>query len=204
MIRGDSVEYDLLQKWAKNFDCEGYYSCEIGVREGLGSKIIMDNVINNYMHIGIDPYGDLVYQHTDDQDKRTWDGFVKGQAPTYPDSMRDTMLNDFKEYRNQGKFRLANMTDELFMTHPDHQDMKFAFVFFDGPHTTRAVLTEAIWFANRSAPHTRFVFDDINTYDMSVIAYALTFFDFTTHGMGDTKCMLAKVPPPKITEEKND
>ena len=205
MIRGDSVEYDLLQKWAKNFDCDGYYSCEIGVREGLGSKIIMDNVINNYMHIGIDPYGDLVYQHTDDQANRTWHGFKKGDAPTYPDSMRDTLLKDLLPYRNQGKFRLANMTYELFMTHPEHQDMTFAFVFFDGPHTNRDVLTEAVRFANRSAPHTRFVFDDTNCYQMSTIAYALTFFGFECHGMGDTKCMLAKVPPPKITdEEKND
>ena len=45
MIKGDSEEYDLLEKWAK-FDCEGHYSCEIGVRQGLGSKIIMDNIIN--------------------------------------------------------------------------------------------------------------------------------------------------------------
>jgi hypothetical protein len=48
-------------------------SCEIGVREGLGSKIIMDNVRNNYIHVGVDPYGDLVYQHCDDQPNRTVD-----------------------------------------------------------------------------------------------------------------------------------
>jgi hypothetical protein len=55
----------------------------------LGSKIIMDNVRNNYIHVGVDPYGDLVYQHCDDQPDRTWQGFEKGVAPTYPDSMRD-------------------------------------------------------------------------------------------------------------------
>ena len=33
MIKGDSEEYDLLEKWAK-FDCQGHYSCEIGVRQG--------------------------------------------------------------------------------------------------------------------------------------------------------------------------
>ena len=192
MIRGDSVEYDLLLKWAKDFDCEGHYTCEIGVREGLGSKIIMDNVKNNYMHIGIDPYGDLVYQHTDDQASRTWNGFDKGVAPTYPDSMRDTLLKDMMPYRQQGKFRLANMTDELFMTHPEHQDMTFAFVFFDGPHTTRAVLTEAVWFANRSAPHTRFVFDDIKTYNMQLIANALTFFGFKNGAIGKGKLLLEK------------
>jgi hypothetical protein len=48
--------------------------------------------------------------------------------------------------------------------------LQFAFVHFDGPHMTKDVITEAIWFANRSAPHTRFVFDDHGKYAMSVIA----------------------------------
>jgi hypothetical protein len=51
MIQGDSVEYNLLAKWS-NFDCDGHHSCEIGVRDGMGSKIIMDNIKNNYLHIG--------------------------------------------------------------------------------------------------------------------------------------------------------
>jgi len=197
MIRGDSTDYDLLEKWSKGFDCQGYKSCEIGVREGLGSKIIMDNVINNYIHVGVDPYGDLEYQHCDDQADRKWKGFEKGVAPTYPDSMRDTMLHDFKPYRNEGKFVLCNMTDTQFMNDSEHRNSTFAFVHFDGPHMTKDVLTEAIWFANRSAPHTRFVFDDHDTYEMNIIAHALTFFGFHTHGMGDNKCMLAKVPKSK-------
>ena len=95
MIRGDSTDYDLLEKWTKGFDCQGYKSCEIGVRAGLGSKIIMDNVINNYIHVGVDPYGNLEYQHYDNTGAYTCD---------YTDDMRDTMLNDFKPYRNAGKF----------------------------------------------------------------------------------------------------
>ena len=31
MIKGDSAEYDLLEKWSK-FDAQGYKTCEIGVR----------------------------------------------------------------------------------------------------------------------------------------------------------------------------
>ena len=69
MIKGDSEEYDLLEKWAK-FDCQGHYSCEIGVRQGLGSKIIMDNVTNNYMHVGIDPYGCLLYTSPSPRDRQ--------------------------------------------------------------------------------------------------------------------------------------
>jgi len=192
MIRGDSTDYDLLEKWTKGFDCQGYKTCEIGVREGLGSKIIMDNVVNNYIHVGVDPYGDLVYQHCDDQPDRTWHGFEKGVAPTYPDSMRDTMLKDFLPYRNEGNFVLCNMTDTQFMNDSEHRHSTFAFVHFDGPHMTKDVITEAIWFANRSAPHTRFVFDDHNTYEMSTIAHALTFFDFKTKEMGDNKCLLER------------
>ena len=192
MIRGDSIDYDLLDKWSKDFDCQGYKTCEIGVREGLGSKIIMDNVRNNYIHVGVDPYGDLVYQHCDDQPDRTWHGFEKGIAPTYPDSMRDQMLYDFKPYRNEGRFTLCNMTDTKFMNDTEHKNSKFAFVHFDGPHMTRDVITEAIWFANRSAPHTRFVFDDHNTYAMSVIANVLLYFDFKTKEMGKNKCLLER------------
>ena len=72
MITGDSSEYNLLEKWSKNFDCQGYYSCEIGVREGQGSKIIMDNVAINYFHIGVDPYGDIQYKHFDGDDNFHW------------------------------------------------------------------------------------------------------------------------------------
>ena len=192
MIRGDSTDYDLLEKWTKGFDCQGYKTCEIGVREGLGSKIIMDNVRNNYIHVGVDPYGDLVYQHCDDQPNRQWIGYEPGVAPTYPDSMRDQMLYDFKPYRNEGKFVLCNMTDTKFMNDTEHKDSTFAFVHFDGPHMTKDVITEAIWFANRSAPHTRFVFDDHNEYAMSVIANSLLYFDFKTKEMGQNKCLLER------------
>ena len=190
MIRGDSTDYDLLDKWTKGFNCQGFKTCEIGVREGLGSKIIMDNVVNNYIHIGVDPYGDLVYQHCDDQPDRTWRGFEKGVAPTYPDSMRDQMLYDFKPYRNQGKFTLCNMTDTQFMNDSEHRHSKFAFVHFDGPHMTKDVITEAVWFANRSVPGTRFVFDDYPTYDMTLIERILSFYQFKTREQGNNKLLM--------------
>jgi len=183
MIKGDSKDYDLLEKWTKGFDCQGYKSCEIGVRAGLGSKIIMDNVVNNYIHVGVDPYGNLKYQHYDHTGAITCD---------YTDDMRDTMLNDFKSYRNQGKFTLCNMTDTKFMNDTEHRHSTFAFVHFDGPHMSKDVMTEAIWFANRAAPHTRFVFDDHPKYEMSVIAYALELYGFKTKEMGDNKCLLEK------------
>ncbi len=44
-IRGDSTEYDLLKKWSETLpffeEPKSVTTCEIGVREGLGSKVIM-------------------------------------------------------------------------------------------------------------------------------------------------------------------
>ena len=192
MIKGDSEEYDLLEKWA-DFDCEGHYSCEIGVRQGLGSKIIMDNVKNNKTHIGVDPYGNLSYQHYDRKFTKAWPERWRGEFKTdYTDEMRDTLLNDFKEYRNNGKFVLANMTDTMFMCHPDWNEKTYAFVHFDGPHMSKDVLTEAVWFANRAAPRARFVFDDTDKFEMSVVAYAMELFGFKTETMGEKKCLLAR------------
>jgi hypothetical protein len=45
MIRGDSKDYNLLDSWVKGLKItSNILSCEIGVREGLGSKIIMDGI----------------------------------------------------------------------------------------------------------------------------------------------------------------
>ena len=62
-IRGDSTEYDLLKKWCETLpffeEPKSVTTCEIGVREGLGSQVIMMGLkkrIGNkpYEHIAID------------------------------------------------------------------------------------------------------------------------------------------------------
>ena len=177
MIQGDSVEYDLLAKWAKESTVRSL-SCEIGVREGLGSKIILDHLQPN-KHIGIDPYGNLNYQHYDHTGSYTCD---------YTERMRVQLLKDMADYEN---FDLFHMTDIDFMNRfPDAGP--FDFVHFDGPHMTRDVLREAIWFADRSRKGTRFVFDDYTKYRMDKIAEALEFWNFSTIECGDNKICLEK------------
>jgi len=201
MIRGDSSEYNLLEKWSKDFDCQGHYSCEIGVREGNGSKIIIDNVINNYFHIGVDPYGDITYKHFDNDENYHWTDFDGNilynsdgsfKRPTYPDSMRDQMIKDFEDYTKRGKYHFVNKTDIDFMNDNSYKRMIFSFVCFDGPHTTKDVLREAIWFADRSAKHTRFVFDDHEHYRMDIISHVLSYWDFKTIESSTNKILLEK------------
>ena len=178
MIQGDSTEYELLQKWAK--ECKNNnLSCEIGVREGLGSKIILDH-LKPTKHIGIDPYGNLNYQHYDHTGAYQCD---------YTETMRCQLLKDMASYEN---FTLFHMKDtdymNCFATMPDVYD----FVHFDGPHMTRDVLREAIWFADRSREGTRFVFDDYVKYRMDKIADALEFWNFKTIEAGVNKICLEK------------
>ena len=49
-----------------------------------------------------------------------------------------------------------------------------------------------MFFAPRSRIGTRFVFDDIKTYEMDKIAYILQHFGFRTSETGDNKCMLER------------
>lgn len=47
MITGDSAEYNLLAKWADQLSPRDFYlTVEIGVREGYGSDVIMENLKN--------------------------------------------------------------------------------------------------------------------------------------------------------------
>ena len=99
MIRGDSKEYELLDEWVKTlpFYSESPHNiltCEIGVREGLGSQIIMSGIKSRlpgvrYKHIAIDPYNNIKYQHYDDSPAYTAD---------YTNEMMKQMEIDFKDY----------------------------------------------------------------------------------------------------------
>lgn len=177
MIQGDSTEYELLEKWAKESRNKDL-SCEIGVREGLGSKIILDH-LKPKKHLGIDPYGNLNYQHYDDTGAYQCD---------YTEFMRMHLLKDMSEYEN---FTLLHMTDIDFMNRFSDAG-PFDFVHFDGPHMTRDVLREAIWFADRSREGTRFVFDDYPKYNMNLISKTLELWKFIIIENGENKICLEK------------
>ena len=47
MLKGDSKDYNLLAKWVEQLSPRDFYlSVEIGVREGYGSHVIMENLKN--------------------------------------------------------------------------------------------------------------------------------------------------------------
>jgi len=188
-IRGDSTEYDLLKKWCETLpfyeEPKSVTTCEIGVREGLGSQVIMMGVkarILNipYEHIGIDPYNNLKYQHYDDSPEYTAD---------YTDEMRQQMVNDFANNKN---FNFYHLTDIQYMNLFSSTDKIFDLVHFDGPHMTKDVIREAVWFADKSRKGTRFIFDDYKKYGMEDITKMLDYWNFKVIESGENKICLQR------------
>jgi len=173
MIKGDSVDYEIIQEACETLG-DNLFTVEVGVREGKASQIILDSLKSkDHWHIGIDPYGDINYKHFDDPNI-TWNG--KASPPLYSNKMKTELLKDFSEYEN---FTLFQMEDDEFMKRfhdgvPIYKNKKqlktnYDLIFLDGPHTTLAVLKEAIFFAERSKPGTVIIFDDYPCYDMDLI-----------------------------------
>ena len=95
MIDGDSSEYNFISEEIEKLNLEDVVlTCEIGLRRGLGSKIIMDAVkkkqVPHYRHLAVDPYGNLNYQHYDDRPPYTAD---------YTDNMKVETLFDLVKYK---------------------------------------------------------------------------------------------------------
>ena len=198
MIQGDSTEYEILKEACKTLDTDDLFTAEIGVRQGQGSKIILDELIfKKHWHIGIDPYGDIKYSHYDNDEKIKWNG--DSTPPTYPNSMKQQLIKDL-DYPN---FTLYQLGDDEFMKRfhdgvPIYRDKKeiktkYDLVHFDGPHKTYDVIKEAMFFGERSHKGTVFVFDDYPTFDMdAVLKIIVNEFGFMLLKQGKNKISLKR------------
>jgi hypothetical protein len=70
---------------------------------------------------------------------------------------------------------------------------KYSFVFFDGPHTNEALVTEIDFFIPRSSIGTMFVFDDIWMYDHNMIENILFNNGFEVFEKKEIKASYKKV-----------
>ena len=182
MIKGDSSEYELLIEAVQNsksLSQDPVLMCEIGVREGLGSKLMLDAALKQYpkVHLlGVDPYGNLDYAHYDDN---------KSYRSDYTNKMKTQLKKDMVEYES---YHLLEMTDAQFMYRfrdgfPIYDEAEkilknYTCVHFDGPHQTVDVLREVLFFCQRSHVHTTFCFDDYKKYDMDNIAQVCSRYGF--------------------------
>lgn len=174
-IEGDSSEYEIIHTAVKRIENPIGASFEIGVRRGMGSKVIIDayrkyhTQIKSLVHIGLDPYGNLPYNFSEKS--------KNSLNHNYSNLMkRETVINFLKEYP---EFHFINLdTHEFFKRFADGYPIyentkrlinKFEIVHFDGLHDLHNVSMEVDFFLKRLAKQTVFIFDDIDTFDMEKI-----------------------------------
>lgn len=170
-LPGDSADYHLLTKGIElSKDVPGL-TCEIGLRAGGGTKVIIDAIAQHCpgkTHIAIDPYGNIIYEDKENHFTRL----------DYTNEMRDECLKNVYAYCQEKKvnFLFFNLTDidffERYGTGIPVYDIerrledKYSFVFFDGPHSVNAIKTELDFFLPRMIKGACIAFDDVSVTDV--------------------------------------
>jgi hypothetical protein len=168
-MQTDSREYGILERAVRQVVNVQGLTCEIGVREGGGTKKILDTLLStnqNKIHIAIDPFGNIEYQHWETEKVRL----------DYTNAMKNNMLKNLYSYCSEKNMEVLffPMEDTEFFARyatgvPVYNGYKriintYSLVFLDGPHTTALVKQEFDFFAHRIPVGGMIVFDDIDQY----------------------------------------
>lgn len=170
MLPTDSSEYDILTEASKLSCTVDGMSCEIGLRRGGGSRMIIDSAIQtgkNRTHVMVDPYGNIEYKSTEN-------------TPTRCDYTNDMKHDCMMELHAYYRGKMTNlivfiMEDSEFFNRfadgvPVYTDgfknfeTQYAMVHLDGPHDSDEVLKEANWFSQRMLDGAFLVCDDTHMY----------------------------------------
>jgi methyltransferase family protein len=173
LLPTDSSEYELLIEAAKEACKVVGMGCEVGVRRGGASRMIMDTFIQEgkyKTHLMIDPWGDIPYLVHDMKD-------VPIPKTDYTNDMRATCITELYVYYHKklvNPIVLPFTDDEFFKRFPDyyqtygngetHDETHYCIVHLDGPHAVEPILKEARFFAPRMLKGAMLVCDDVDFY----------------------------------------
>ena len=174
-FEGDSDEYEIFDSSIKRLTNPIGSSFEIGVRRGMGSKKIIDGYrkyhphLNEHIHIGLDPYGELPYNFSEERKFNINHDYTNLMK-------REMIINFSKKYK---EFNFVNLdTIEFFKRFKDGYPIyskikkiidKFEIVHFDGLHDIENVTLEIDYFLNHLCNQTIFILDDINTFNFDSV-----------------------------------
>lgn len=190
----DSRDYHILEHAAKCIKNTEGAVVEIGTRQGGSARIIIDALKENEdtdrSMFCIDPYGNIelavtninLSLHYPDQNFGIEGdplSLTEGKHVRfdYTNDMRNQTVPALYAYAfSKGiNFQFFFLEDTEFFklykkgvpVYNEYKSIvnKYAFVFFDGPHTNEAVQTELDFFLPRCGEGAVFVFDDIWMYD---------------------------------------
>jgi hypothetical protein len=170
----DSSEYEIIQEAVYKAASVPGMTCELGVREGGCSELIMKSLQSSGQaktHIGIDPYGNVLYE--------TSEGNVCRHD--YTNEMRDRAVIGLYGIAKETNinFLFFNLEDTEFFDRyydgvPIYQEEKrietqYSFVHVDAAHSFKSVVDALEFFSERMAPGATIVFDDIGNYDHNTV-----------------------------------
>lgn len=171
--QGDSLEYGIFEECLKLIKDPVGATIEVGVRDGFGSKVIIDawrriHGTKPLVHLGLDPYGNIDYNGADNLTNVKYD---------YTNEMRQDMLVYMSKFYPE--FNLINLDDKEFFSkfvngYPIYREEKilihkYDLVHLDGPHDTDSVLNEIKWFLPRAAKQCCIVIDDQKAFNLQQI-----------------------------------
>lgn len=184
-LPGDSGDYHLLAQGIELSKNVNGLTCEIGLRRGGGTRVILDALAEhapNKVHIAVDPYGSIEYEHKEGEIVRL----------DYTNDMyNDCMTNVFQYAKQKGvHFLFYKLEDTEFFKSfgegvPVYEDVKrietkYSFVHFDGPHAINPLNDEIDFFRHKTPVGAVWCFDDIiGYYDHKRIEDRLTLLGFT-------------------------
>lgn len=173
-LGGDSENYEVLENAVARAAGVNGLSIQIGLRLGYGAKLILDTQRETNQvrtHIAIDPYGNIEYDATStDRGRRDYTNHMMH------DALSNLHLYALLQGMNFLHFPLEDT--EFFYRFADGVPVydatkelvnEYAFVVLDGPHSTKPVLDEFKWFDARTKAGAVMVFDDVRTYEHSVV-----------------------------------
>lgn len=198
-LPGDSEDYRLLHDGVKLSANVRGFTCELGVRRGGGSGVIM-RAIKQYsphkIHIAVDPYGHIEYEHKEGEVVRL----------DYTNKMKTECLKNLYAYSDliDVPVLFFNVEDtEFFNRYPDgipiYDNVKmvqkeYSMVHYDAAHAHLPLLTEINFFKEKTPPGGCWVFDDItNFYDHDAIEEHVLSLDFVLIEKTKRKALYQKI-----------
>ena len=165
--------YNVMKDHIKTLKGVEGLSCEIGLRRGGGTKVILDSFMGNEdkrVHICIDPYGNIIYND-----------IVGPHRSDYTDDMKNETLAELHRYAFDNRINVIffNLEDSEFYRRftdgvPVYDQEKimmntYCFVHVDGQHDVESVRLAANFFIPRMSIRGLLVFDNTDHYDHSPI-----------------------------------
>ena len=169
---GDSRDYYVLYEAAEAIAEVPGLICEIGLRQGGGTKTIIDAIHKSGKErtfISIDPYGSIPFEGMDDELAPKTDYSNAMQKDTLEKMYRFMSIlpkinflffpledTEFCKRYADGVPTYVNNTKEVVN--------EYALVHFDGPHSTSATMKETRFFIDKTPIGAIFVFDDVKHF----------------------------------------